>query len=90
MFIANLTAEAFETLKATGYVVVMDSPPGCSGRDYQNNIESIVQGEIPDCEITEPMILNGQRMLVFVHHLSDEGTESACCSWRKTAFEKVV
>lgn len=90
MFIANLTAEAFETLINDGYAVVIDQPSVCSNLDPETMIESIEQGEIPNCEITEAMILNGRRMLIYVHHLSDNGEESACCSWYQVAFERIA
>ncbi len=89
MFVANLTQEAFDTLNLRGRVVVFFSPPGCSGRDSHTEILEIVSGKIPDYELTQVMVLNGQKMLVFVHHLSDMGQESACCRWRQIVFEKV-
>ena len=90
MLIATITQEAFERLNHFCGTVMVDRPSGCSGREFVNHIIEIHEGSIPVCDLSEVMILNGQKMIVFVSQPCSFPGESACCAWSQVVFEKIA
>ena len=86
----TITDEAFDSLNKFGEVVVIDDPPGCSHRPYRSEVLEVLAGSLPPCSLTVSMLLNGRKMLVYVHVQSCEGMECACCRWSRVTFEKVA